>query len=106
MSVGKKKWPRISEKSLGAPSNMTYSLNNIVPTPIRVHTQISAVHSSNALPGQTLRVYIKSLQPGKPGGIPWERVYEAEAQIWQKAMNLNGKPMRVEEAKDIIDMFI
>ncbi len=54
----------------------------------------------------TLRAYIRSLHPGKPGGIPWEKVYEAEAQIWQKAINLNGNKIDVRDAKAIIDNFL
>ncbi len=102
---------KLIEKSLGAPSNMTYSLNNIVPTPIRVHTQISAVHSSKiptiaGEPSRTLRAYIRLLTPHGSNKLPWEKVYEAEAQIWQRAMNLNGSKIDVRDAKAIIDNFL
>ena len=90
---------KLIEKSLGAPSNMTYSLNNIVPTPIRVHTQISAVHSSKiAGPGSNiLRTHIQSLK------LPWEKVYEIEARIWQRGMQLDGAPIPMKDVLNIIN---
>jgi hypothetical protein len=93
---------KLIEKSFRAPSNITYSLNNIVPTPERVHTAISRLHSSRI--GErgsgTLRALIqKNLREGK---ITIEGLYEAEARIWQLGMRLDGAPIPMKDALNIL----
>jgi hypothetical protein len=77
---------KLLETSLRLPGNITYSLANMVPTPIAVHRAISAIHSTKdvLIRGQTLRQSLDSLI--RSGQLTVEEVYLLESRIWVAAM--------------------
>jgi hypothetical protein len=96
---------KLIEASFKAPSNITYSLNNIVPTPHAVHRAISTVHSTSVAGkgSMTLRVHITNLL--NSGKLTYEALYQAEARIWSLAMQRSGGRIDIAEAINIVSEY-
>jgi hypothetical protein len=96
---------KLIEASTGAPSSVVYSVANMAPTLTKIHSHISAIHSThiNWSKGvMSLRDYIR--QAYQSGKLALEQLHHAEARIWQHQNSLGAATrMDVYHAKAIID---